>query len=105
MEELHAKREIAIDGILEKMPRKTLSIMGPLNKTWFSFKEAMVHENSMRQIDLVEMIQCLEESVMLVLSVIFDNRGLNVLPAAQKKKRQKHKRSGKTTRKAKCCFI
>ena len=79
--------------------------MGPLNKTWFSFKEAMVHENSMRQIDLVEMIQCLEESVMLVLSVIFDNRGLNVLPAAQKKKRQKHKRSGKTTRKAKCCFI
>ena len=33
LEELHAKREIAIDGILEKMPRKTLSIMGPLNKT------------------------------------------------------------------------
>ena len=52
----------------------------------------MAHENSMRQIDLVEMIQYLEESVMLVfqvLSVNYDNRGLNVLPATQKKEKTK----------------
>ena len=51
-----------MDGMLEKMPRKTLSVMGPLNKIWFSFKEATAHQNSMMQLDLVEMIRYLEKN-------------------------------------------
>lgn len=91
MEELHAKREIAMDGMLEKIPRKTLSVMGPLNKIWFSFKEATAHQNSMTQLDLVEMIRYLEKSVTLVgqvLNIITYNRRLNVLFAVQKKQKQ-----------------
>lgn len=79
-----------MDGMLEKIPRKTLSVMGPLNKIWFSFKEATAHQNSMTQLDLVEMIRYLEKSVTLVgqvLNIITYNRRLNVLSAVQKKQK------------------
>ena len=92
LEELHAKREIAMDEMLKKMQTKTFSIMGPLNKIWFSCKGVMAYENRMMQLDLIEMIQYLEKLAMLMgqaLSVITYNIRLNVLSTVQKKQKAK----------------
>ena len=63
----------------------------------------------MKQLDLVEMIQYLEKSVMLLFQVsnlITYNGRLNFpFCCKEEAKRKKHKRSGGTTGKAKCCFI
>ena len=40
--------------------------MEPLSKLWFRFEEASAQENNMVQLDLNELIQYLEQSVMLV---------------------------------------
>ena len=52
LEENCAKRELALDCILEKIQSKTLNIMEPLSKLWFGFEE----ENNMVQLDLNELI-------------------------------------------------
>ena len=40
--------------------------MGPLCKLWFRFEEALAQENNMAQLDLNELIQYLEQSVILI---------------------------------------
>ena len=84
LEENRAKTELTLDGTLEKIQSKKLNIMGPLSKLWFRFEEALAQENIMVQLDLNELIQCLEPSVMLVgqaFNVITYNGRLNVLSA------------------------
>ena len=66
LEETHAKRELTLDGTLEKIQSKTLNIMGPLNKLWFRFEEALAQKNNMVQLHLNELIQYLEQSLMLI---------------------------------------
>ena len=61
-----AKRELTLDGTLEKNQSKTLNIVEPVSKIWFRFEEALAPENNMVQLDLNEFIQYLEQSVMLV---------------------------------------
>ena len=59
-----------------------LNIMGTLSKLWFRFEEALAQKNNMVQLDLNELIQYLEQSVMLVgqaFNVVTYNRRLNVL--------------------------
>ena len=56
LEENRAKRELALDCILEKIQSKTLNIIEPLSKLWFGFKEALAPENNMVQLDLNELI-------------------------------------------------
>ena len=36
-----AKRELTLDGALEKIRSKTLNIMRPLSKLWFKFQEVL----------------------------------------------------------------
>ena len=67
--------------------------MGPLSKLWFRFEEALAQENNMVQLDLDELIQYLEQSVMLVgqaFNVVTYNRRLNVLSAVQDKQKAKN---------------
>ena len=67
--------------------------MGPLSKLWFRFEEALAQENNMVQLDLNELIQYLEQSVMLVgqaFNVVTYNRRLNVLSAVQDKQKAKN---------------
>ena len=66
LEENRAKRDLTLDDTLEKIQSKTLNIMGPLSKLWFRFEEASAQENNMMRLDLNELIQYLEQSVMLV---------------------------------------
>ena len=66
LEENRAKIELTLDGALEKIQSKALDIMGPLSKLWFRFEEALAHENNMVQLDVNELIQYLEQSVVLV---------------------------------------
>ena len=40
LEENRAKRELTLDGALEKIQSKTLNIMRPLSKLWFRFEES-----------------------------------------------------------------
>ena len=61
LEENRAKRELALDGILEKIQSNTLNIMEPLSKLWFGFEEALAPENNMVQLDLNELMQYLEQ--------------------------------------------
>ena len=56
LEENRAKRELALDCILEKIQSKTLNIIEPLSKLWFGFEEALAPENNMVQLDLNELI-------------------------------------------------
>ena len=84
LEENRAKTELTLDGTLEKIQSKKLNIMGPLSKLWFRFEEALAQENITVQLDLNELIQCLEPSVMLVgqaFNLITYNGRLNVLSA------------------------
>ena len=67
--------------------------MGPLSKLWFRFEEVLDQENNMVQLDLNELIQYLEQSVMLVgqaFNVVTYNRRLNVLSAVQDKQKAKN---------------
>ena len=95
LEENRAKRELTLDGTL-KIQSKTLNIMGPLSKLWFRFEEALAQENNMVRLDLNELIQYLEQSVMLVgqafnaFNVITYTRRLNVLSAVQDKQKAKN---------------
>ena len=93
LEENRAKREFTLDGTLEKIQSKKLNIMGPLSKLWFRFEEVLAQENNMVQLDLNELIQYLEQSVMLVgqaFNVVTYNRRLNVLSAVQDKQKPKN---------------
>ena len=56
LEENRAKRELALDCILEKIQSKTLNIIEPLSKLWFGFEEVLAPENNMVQLDLNELI-------------------------------------------------
>ena len=47
LEENRAKRELTLDGTLEKIQSKMLNIMGALSKPWFRFEEALPHKNKM----------------------------------------------------------
>ena len=47
LEENHAKRESALDGIPEKIQSKTLNILGPLGKLWLILDGALAQENNM----------------------------------------------------------
>ena len=47
LEENRAKRELALDGTLEKRQSKTLNTMGPLKKLWFRPDEVLAQENNM----------------------------------------------------------
>ena len=47
LEENRAKRELALDGTLEKRQSKTLNTMGPLKKIWFRPDEVLAQENNM----------------------------------------------------------
>ena len=38
LEENRAKRQLTLDGTLEKIQLKTLDIIGPLSKLWFRFE-------------------------------------------------------------------
>ena len=64
LEENRTKRELTLDGTLEKY--NVLNIMGPLSKIWFRFEEVLAQENNMVHLDLNELIQYLKQSVMLV---------------------------------------
>ena len=93
LEENRAKTELTLDGTLEKIQSKTLNIMGPLSKLWFRFEEALAQENNMVQLNLNELIQYLEQSVMLVgqaINVITFNRRLNVLSAVHHMQKAKN---------------
>ena len=56
LEENRAKRELTLDGTLEKIQSKTLNIMVALSKLWFRFEEALAQENNIVQLDLNELI-------------------------------------------------
>ena len=88
LEENRAKRELTLDVTLEKIQSKTLNIMGPVSKLWFRFEEASAQENNMVQLDLNELIQYLEQSVMLYRRLNV-NRRLNVLSAVQDRQKAK----------------
>ena len=93
LEENRAKRELTLDSTMEKIQSKTLNTMGPLSKLWFRFEEALAQENNMVQLDLDELIQYLEQSVMLVgqaFNVVTYNQRLNVLSAVQDKQKAKN---------------
>ena len=72
LEENRAKRELTLDGTLEKIQLniedKKLNIMGPMrpSKLCFRFEEALPQDNSMVQLYLNELTQYLEQPVMLV---------------------------------------
>ena len=60
--------------------------MGQFSKLWFRFKEVLAKENSMVQLDLNELTQYLEQSVMLVgqaFNAIAYNQRLNALSAVR----------------------
>ena len=93
LEENRAKRELTLDGTLEKIQSKKLNIMGPLSKLWFRFEEVLDQENNMVQLDLNELIQYLEQSVMLVgqaFNVVTYNQRLIVLSAVHNKQKAKN---------------
>ena len=101
LEENRAKRELTLDGTLEKIQLniedKKLNIMGPVrpSKLWFRFEEALPQDNSMVQLYLNELTQYLEQPVMLVsqaFNVITYNQRLNILSAVQDKRKPKYKR-------------
>ena len=101
LEENRAKRELTLDGTLEKIQLniedKKLNIMGPMrpSKLWFRFEEALPQDNSMVQLYLNELTQYLEQPVMLVsqaFNVITYNQRLNILSAVQDKRKPKYKR-------------
>ena len=101
LEENRAKRELTLDGTLEKIQLniedKKLNIMGPMrpSKLWFRFEEALPQDNSMVQLYLNELARYLEQPVMLVsqaFNVITYNQRLNILSAVQDKRKPKYKR-------------
>ena len=101
LEENRAKRELTLDGTLEKIQLniedEKLNIMGPMrpSKLWFRFEEALPQDNSMVQLYLNELTQYLEQPVMLVsqaFNVITYNQRLNILSAVQDKRKPKYKR-------------
>ena len=79
--------------MLEKIQQKTLNIMGPLRKLWFRFEDGLAQENDTVQLDLNQLIQYLEQSVMLLgqaFNAITYNRRLNVLSAVLDKQKAKN---------------
>ena len=55
LEENRAKRELALDGTLEKRQSKTLNTMGPLKKLWFRSNEVLTQENNMYSQNLMSL--------------------------------------------------
>ena len=47
LEENRAKRELVLDGTLQKKQSKTFNTMGPLKKLWFKSGEVLAQENNM----------------------------------------------------------
>lgn len=67
--------------------------MGPLSKLRFRFEETLAEENNMVQVDLSQLTQYLEQSVMVIdqaFNVINYNRRLNVLSAVNDKQKAKN---------------
>ena len=47
LEENRTKREVVLDGTLQKKQSKTFNTMGPLKKLWFKSGEVLAQENNM----------------------------------------------------------
>ena len=47
LEENRAKRELVLDGTLQKKQSKIFNTMGPLKKLWFKSGEVLAQENNM----------------------------------------------------------
>ena len=92
LEENSAKSELALDSTQEKIHSKTLNIMWPLSKLFSRFDRVLAQENNMLQLDLNELTQYLEQSVMVVgqaFNVITYIRRLNVHSAVKDKQKAK----------------
>ena len=46
LEENRAKRELVLDGTLQKKQSKIFNTMGPLKKLWFKSSEVLAQENN-----------------------------------------------------------
>ena len=92
LEENSAKSELAIDSTQEKIQSKTLNIMWSLSKLFSRFDQVLAQENNMLQLDLNELTQYLEQSVMVVgqaFNVITYIRRLNVHSAVKDEQKAK----------------
>ena len=92
LEENSAKSELALDSTQEKIQSKTLNIMWSLSKLFSRFDQVLAQENNMLQLDLNELTQYLEQSVMVVgqaFNVITYIRRLNVHSAVKDEQKAK----------------
>ena len=92
LEENSAKSELALDSTQEKIQSKTLNIMWSLSKLFSRFDQVLAQENNMLQLDLNELTQYLEQSMMVVgqaFNVITYIRRLNVHSAVKDEQKAK----------------
>ena len=93
LEEKNRRKELSLDTNFEKLQSKTRSIMGPLSKLWFRLEEALADEGEKVKLDLTELSQFVEQSVMLTgqaFNAVTYQRRLNVLSAVMDKHKSKN---------------
>ena len=90
MDERSRRRELVTDNSLEKIQERIRNIFGPLSKLWFRIEEAMASNEGDVQINLSEMSEYVEQTVMLTGQAINNvtyQRRLNILNSIEEKQK------------------